>query len=109
MKKIILTILLAVTFCATSANAGVDKILVPADKCDQIISTTFSTGGGDNTIQYATITCKKGDQYFMHLPSKVSGAGFIGKITGFRTIGRLASDNLYEIVITNAVKEAEFD
>ena len=50
MKKIILTILLAGIFCASNANAGIDKILVPASRCDQIISTTFSTGGGDSMV-----------------------------------------------------------
>ena len=60
-------------------------------------------------IQYATITCKKGNKVFMHLPNKVAGAGVIGKLTGSRTIGRLASENVYEIEITDKVKEAKFD
>ena len=45
----------------------------------------------------------------MHLPNKVAGSGLLGKVTGSRTIGRLASENVYEIEITDRVKEAKFD
>lgn len=85
------------------------KILVPADKCDAVIGGSYSTGGGNQAVQYAKIFCSTKDGGYIHMPQKVSKAGLAGKLLGSRTVGRLFTSNECHIIITKDVKEAEFD
>lgn len=108
MKKIILATILTLFF-AGNVQAGCE-ILVPKSQCDQVVGGSYSTGGGDQVIQYAKIFCtmKDGSAY-IHMPEKMSKAGMLGKLTGSRTLGRMASTDVCKITITDKVNEAEFD
>lgn len=108
MKKIILGIILTLFF-AGSANAGCE-ILIPKSKCDQIVGGSYSTGGGDQVIQYAKIFCTMKDgSGWIHMPEKMSKAGMAGKVFGSRTVGRMFSADECKLTITDKVDEAEFD
>jgi len=107
MKKFMVVSAMAMVLISTSAHAA--KILLPASKCDTVQSASYSTGNGDQAIQYAKILCKKGNSYWLLMPQKVSKAGLFGKITGSRTVGRMFSSSEVELEITNKVEKAEFD
>lgn len=113
MKKILAVAVTSIALSFPCSAFARSKILVPAAQCDEIVGFSYSTGGGDNMIQYAKILCKKqtknGLRYFAHMPQKLSKAGMLGKVTGIRTLGRLSTDDTLEIVITDEVDKAEFD
>lgn len=112
MKKIKVMIIgatVAATFAIVSAASAECEILIPADKCDEVIGGSYSTGGGDQAVQYAKIFCSTKDGAYIHMPQKISKAGLLGKLTGSRTIGRMVSTDECKITITDRVKEAEFD
>jgi len=109
MKKIF-GIIFTLFFLASATSAMAEcKILVPKSQCDQIVSVSYSTGGGDQVIQYAKIACvmKDGSAY-VHMPEKISKAGMLGKLTGSRTMGRMFSSDVCKIEKAD-IKEAEFD
>lgn len=113
MKKILAVAVMSIALTLPCSAFARNKVLVPAAQCDEIVGFSYSTGGGDNMIQYAKILCKKqtksGLRYFAHMPQKISKAGMLGKFIGSRSVGRLATDDTIEIVITNEVDKAKFD
>ena len=109
MKKGILALVMGLCLVVPGAALAASKILVPASKCETIQSASYSTGSGNQMIQYAKILCKKGNVYTLFMPQKMSKAGLMGKLTGSRTVGRMFSSDEIEIVITDKVDEAEFD
>ena len=59
--------------------SDVQYVRVPANNCHQILSATYSTGGGDSAFIYIKVFCKaKNGEESLFMENKVSGAGIFG-------------------------------
>lgn len=86
MNKIVIAALF--TMVATAANAK--TVYYPETACKEILSSEYSTGGGDSSWEMFEILCRDADgKYTTFVTSWGSVAGFFG-------MGRIA----YEEVIT---------
>jgi hypothetical protein len=59
--------------------SNVQYVRVPANNCHQILSATYSTGGGNSAFIYIKVFCKaKNGEESLFMENKMSGAGILG-------------------------------
>lgn len=88
MKKIILASVLAMT--ATSAYAW--TVYYPKGVCAEIVSSEYSTAGGDSAIQLYEIMCKDANgKYTTFVTDWSSASSFFG-------LGRVFYEEVIELV-----------
>lgn len=64
---------------ATAVAANAKTIYYPQQACAEIISSEYSTGGGDTAVELFEILCKSEDGvYTSFITSWTSAAGFMG-------------------------------
>jgi hypothetical protein len=94
MNKILIAALIA-TF---ATSAGAKTIYYPAAACTEILSSEYSTGGGNTAWEMFEILCRDVDgKYTAFVTSWASVAGFLG-------FGRLAHEEVITLVPHNGNK-----
>lgn len=98
MNKILISALF--TLIATTANAK--TVYYPEAACKEILSSEYSTGGGDTSWEMYEILCRDADgRYTTFVTSWASVAGFFG-------MGRIAYEETINLVPYNgAILKAE--
>lgn len=88
MKQLLLAT--ALVFAGTSAFAK--TVYYPEKYCAEIVSSEYSTGGGDSAFELFEILCKSADgKYTSFITSWTSVAGFFG-------MGRVAHEEVINLV-----------
>jgi len=91
MNKILISALF--TLIATAANAK--TVYYPETACKEILSSEYSTGGGDSSWEMYEILCRDADgRYTTFVTSWASIAGFFG-------MGRVAYEETINLVPYN--------
>jgi hypothetical protein len=91
MNKILISALF--TLIATAANAI--TVYYPETACKEILSSEYSTGGGDSSWEMYEILCRDADgRYTTFVTSWASIAGFFG-------MGRVAYEETINLVPYN--------
>ena len=91
MNKILISALF--TLIATAANAK--TVYYPETACKEILSSEYSTGGGDSSWEMYEILCRDADgRYTTFVTSWASVAGFFG-------MGRVAYEETINLVPYN--------
>jgi hypothetical protein len=91
MNKILISALF--TLIATAANAK--TVYYPEAACKEILSSEYSTGGGDSSWEMYEILCRDADgRYTTFVTSWASVAGFFG-------MGRIAYEETINLVPYN--------
>ena len=91
MNKILISALF--TLIATAANAK--TVYYPEAACKEILSSEYSTGGGDSSWEMYEILCRDADgRYTTFVTSWASIAGFFG-------MGRIAYEETINLVPYN--------
>ena len=75
MYKIIISILI---IGGPLFASNVQYVRVPKNNCHQILSATYSTGGGKSVFIYLKVLCKgKDGSESLFMENKISGAGIL--------------------------------
>jgi hypothetical protein len=75
--KQLLSLTVAMSLLATASFAR--TIYYPQEACAEIMSSEYSTGGGDTAFELFEILCKSADgKYTAFITSWTSAAGFLG-------------------------------
>lgn len=92
------TILTAALFAVVATSANAKTIYYPATACVEILSSEYSTGGGNTSWEMFEILCRDADgKYTAFVTSWASVAGFLG-------FGRLAHEEVINLVPYNGNK-----
>ena len=88
MNKLILSTLLAVII---AAPVSAKTVLYPEKHCAEILSSEYSTGGGDSSFNMFEILCKDASgNYRSFVTSWTTASGWLG-------LGRLIYDEVLEL------------
>lgn len=88
MNKLILSTVLAAVI---AAPASAKTVYYPKEYCTEILSSEYSTGGGDSSFNMFEILCKD---------AKGNYRAFVtswGTVSGFLGLGRISFDEVIEL------------
>lgn len=88
MNKLILSTILA---AAIAAPVSAKTVLYPKEYCAEILSSEYSTGGGDSSFNMFEILCKDASGKYRAFVTSW------GTVSGFLGIGRISFDEVIEL------------
>lgn len=84
--------IVATLFSSVVTSASAKDILYPREACAEIVSSEYSTGGGDSAFEMFEILCKSDDgSYTTFVTSWTSVSGFLG-------LGRVAYESRINLI-----------